>query len=334
MDGYERAAAGGAPARPFTVGYFARVAPEKGLHVLADAYVRFRAAWQDARRCGSRPPATWRRPSRAYLDRVRADARAGGAGRTSSPIAARSIARASWRFCAGLDVLSVPATYDEPKGLFLLEAMASGVPVVQPRRGAFVEIVEKTGGGLLVEPDDPEQPGRRALRALERSREPGAAWPTRVSTACARTTRIAQSADRLLDVYRAHSGTARMASTPCLNVSHVSKHYPTPRGPLTVLSDVSLSLAPGEAAAITGPSGQRQELAALPARRARAAVGRDGHARRTESVRALGAGISPTSATRRSGSSSRITACCRSARCSRTCSCRRWWTGRAATNAE
>jgi lipoprotein-releasing system ATP-binding protein len=40
-----------------------------------------------------------------------------------------------------------------------------------------------------------------------------------------------------------------------LQVSNVSKHYPTPRGPLTVLSDVTFSLAPGEAAAITGPSG-------------------------------------------------------------------------------
>jgi glycosyltransferase involved in cell wall biosynthesis len=49
----------------------------------------------------------------------------------------------------------VPATYDEPKGMFLLEAMASGVPVVQPRRGGFTEIVEKTGGGLLIAPDDP-----------------------------------------------------------------------------------------------------------------------------------------------------------------------------------
>ena len=58
-------------------------------------------------------------------------------------------------FLRSLDVLSVPATYDEPKGVFLLEAMASGVPVVQPRRGAFTEIVEKTGGGLLVAPDDP-----------------------------------------------------------------------------------------------------------------------------------------------------------------------------------
>jgi lipoprotein-releasing system ATP-binding protein len=40
-----------------------------------------------------------------------------------------------------------------------------------------------------------------------------------------------------------------------LQVSDVSKEYPTPRGPLSVLSGVTFSLAPGEAAAITGPSG-------------------------------------------------------------------------------
>ena len=40
-----------------------------------------------------------------------------------------------------------------------------------------------------------------------------------------------------------------------LAVSHLTKQYPTPRGPLTVLADVSFSLAPGDAAAIMGPSG-------------------------------------------------------------------------------
>src|SRR5262245_55299107 len=40
-----------------------------------------------------------------------------------------------------------------------------------------------------------------------------------------------------------------------LDVDHVSKTYPTPRGPLTVLADVSFSLASGDVAAITGPSG-------------------------------------------------------------------------------
>ncbi|MBW8895574.1 MAG: glycosyltransferase family 4 protein, partial [Acidobacteria bacterium] len=59
-------------------------------------------------------------------------------------------------FLQSLDVMSVPATYAEPKGIFLLEAMASGVPVVQPRRGAFSEILEKTGGGILVDADDPD----------------------------------------------------------------------------------------------------------------------------------------------------------------------------------
>lgn len=43
--------------------------------------------------------------------------------------------------------------------------------------------------------------------------------------------------------------------TSLLEVSNLSKRYPTPRGPLTVLSDVTFSLAPGDAAAIMGPSG-------------------------------------------------------------------------------
>ena len=59
------------------------------------------------------------------------------------------------RFLQGLDVLSVPTTYREPKGLYILEALANGVPVVQPRHGSFPELIEATGGGLLVNPDDP-----------------------------------------------------------------------------------------------------------------------------------------------------------------------------------
>ena len=64
--------------------------------------------------------------------------------------------------------MSVPATYDEPKGVSLLEAMACGVPLVQPRRGAFTEIVENTGGGLLVEPDDPQSLADGILKIAKR----------------------------------------------------------------------------------------------------------------------------------------------------------------------
>src|SRR5262249_8421747 len=57
------------------------------------------------------------------------------------------------RFLAGLDVLSVPTVYREPKGLYVLEALANPVPGVPPRHGSFPELVQLTGGGLLFEPD-------------------------------------------------------------------------------------------------------------------------------------------------------------------------------------
>jgi glycosyltransferase involved in cell wall biosynthesis len=138
---------------PFRVGYLARIAPEKGLHLLAKSYIRLR---HETDFSGSvLEAAGYLAPEhRAYLHgvgRQMKDARLGGEFHYRGELdRAHKI-----EFLSGLDVLSVPCTYDEPKGIFLLEAMASGVPVVQPRRGAFPEIVEKTGGGVLVEPDDP-----------------------------------------------------------------------------------------------------------------------------------------------------------------------------------
>lgn len=56
-------------------------------------------------------------------------------------------------FLESLDVFCTPAMYGEAFGLYVIEALAAGVPVVQPRHAAFPEIVEKTGGGLIAEPD-------------------------------------------------------------------------------------------------------------------------------------------------------------------------------------
>ena len=150
MEGYTRRGPRGAE---FRVGYFARVAPEKGLRELAAAYIglRRRTGEQRMRLVAAGYMAS---NHRAYLREVRRTLEAAGLGEEFTYRGTLDRA-GKLNFLRNVDVLSVPATYDEPKGMFLLEAMAAGVPVVQPRRGGFVEVVEKTGGGLLVDATEP-----------------------------------------------------------------------------------------------------------------------------------------------------------------------------------
>jgi glycosyltransferase involved in cell wall biosynthesis len=186
----------------YRVGYFARVAPEKGLHLLAEAYQLFR------RRVGSDASTGHARLEAAgYLGRAQAPyledvkRRMASAGLADEFTYHGAVDRdGKLAFLRSLDVLSVPATYDEPKGVFLLEAMASGVPVVQPRRGAFTEIVEKTGGGVLVAPDDPAALAD-ALYDLWQDRAKAEALGERGFHGVRAHYSIARSADRLLDVY-------------------------------------------------------------------------------------------------------------------------------------
>jgi len=176
---------------PFTLGYFARVAPEKGLLLLAEAY---RILRQEL----GLPPSRLRAAGylapehRPYLRDVESRLRSWGLedefryeGELDRP--------GKIAFLRGLDVLSVPSPYAEPKGLYLLEAMANAVPWVQPRHGAFVEIHEKTGGGLLFEPNDAADLARKILELH------------------AQPERAAQLGQRGAAGVRAHYSAARMA---------------------------------------------------------------------------------------------------------------------------
>jgi glycosyltransferase involved in cell wall biosynthesis len=150
---------------PYTIGYFARICPEKGFHVLAEAF-RMLQQTPGVPPCRLRVSGWLGANNRAYFDGVRKQlAEAGHAEYVEHVECPDHVSKV--QFLQDLDVLSVPTTYREPKGLYVLEALANGVPVVQPRHGSFPELVEKTGGGLLVNPDDPEDLARGLRRLLE-----------------------------------------------------------------------------------------------------------------------------------------------------------------------
>jgi len=182
----------------FRVGYLARIAPEKGLHLLAEA-------WREFRRNFSQPAlleaAGYLAPEhRAYLDSIERQMAEWGLGADFAYVG--ELARGSkLKFLSSLDAFSVPPVYDDPKGLYLLEAMASGVPVVAPARGALLEHVDACEGGLLVAPDDAEAIAGALLELAEnpiRARALGAAGHLGV----ARHRSLQAMARRTLAVYQ------------------------------------------------------------------------------------------------------------------------------------
>src|SRR5205823_13159658 len=147
-----------------TIGYFARICPEKGLHVLTEAFRRLHQT-SGTPPCRLRVAGWLGENNRPYFEGIQRQIREWGLAdhfvHEEAPDHASKV-----RFLQSLDVLSVPTTYREPKGLYVLEALANGVPVVQPAHGSFPELIEATGGGLLVAPDDPDDLARGLHRLL------------------------------------------------------------------------------------------------------------------------------------------------------------------------
>jgi len=136
---------------PFVIGYLARICPEKGLHLLVDT-VKTLVDAVGRERVRLRIAGYLAAADRSYLDGILAQLDSWKLRDLVDYVG--EIDRAQKvDFLATLDVLSVPTIYHEPKGLFVLEALASAVPVIQPRHGAFPEILEDTRGGVLVEPE-------------------------------------------------------------------------------------------------------------------------------------------------------------------------------------
>lgn len=137
-----------------TIGYFARMIHGKGLTTLIDAYILLNQRGNVPRlklKIGGAKTAG----DEKYIASLRAKLKAANCDRHVEWQPNLSFGD-KVKFFRDLTLMSVPATYGEAFGLYVIESIASGVPVVQPRHGAFPELIELTHGGALCEPDNIE----------------------------------------------------------------------------------------------------------------------------------------------------------------------------------
>jgi glycosyltransferase involved in cell wall biosynthesis len=138
-----------------TIGYLSRMCPERGLETLVDAFLLLKKNEKlkpvRLRISGGRSVA-----DEPFIQRLQGKLAAAGVSDDVDFL--ESFDRNSrLDFLRGLSVLSVPEPQPVAYGLYVLEALAMGVPVVEPAIGCFPETIELTGGGVLYEPNTVER---------------------------------------------------------------------------------------------------------------------------------------------------------------------------------
>ena len=199
----ERQGAGEAP----VIGYLARVCPEKGTDQIIDAF-RLLSQQPGCEQVRLRIAGFMRERDRDFLAEQKRKLEGWGLLNRVDFVGEVDF-QGKLDFLSSIDIFSVPTVYREPKGLSVLEALAAGVPVVQPRHGAFPELIEITGGGILVDPTSPAALAvglRQLISDPERRQRLGRAGREAMLTKLDHNA----AADQMLDIYHevldAHHG--------------------------------------------------------------------------------------------------------------------------------
>ena len=149
LDGYELRQS--EPEIP-TIGYLSRMCPDKGLDTLVDAFIRLKKN-DKLKNARLRITGGKRVDDEIFLNRIREQLRSCGLIDDVEFLPDFNY-NSKLAFLRTLSVLSVPEKQPVAYGLYVLEALAGGVPVVQPASGVFPELLEMTGGGVLCEPNN------------------------------------------------------------------------------------------------------------------------------------------------------------------------------------
>ena len=149
LDGYESCRTG---PEISTIGYLSRMCPDKGLDTLVDAFVILKKN-EKLKDAQLRITGGKRADDQTFLNQIRQQLSSCGLI-DDVEFLADFDSNAKLAFLRTISVLSVPEKQPTAYGLYVLEALAAGVPVVQPASGVFPELLEMTGGGVLCEPNN------------------------------------------------------------------------------------------------------------------------------------------------------------------------------------
>ncbi len=185
--------------RPFTIGYIARVCPDKGLHQLAGA-LRYLAEDADLPPVSVRAAGYLDAADRPYLERIHQDISDAGLAERFEYVGELDRAE-KIAFLQSLDLFCLPTVYRESKGLSVIEAWANAVPAVLPAHGAFPEMVDDTGGGLLCEPNDSAALAA-ALKRMALDATLAAECGRRAQQAVHQRYNAQRMAERMIDMYQ------------------------------------------------------------------------------------------------------------------------------------
>jgi len=187
------------PADQFTIGYLSKMSGSLGLGILADAFLMLREQGRfrklKLKVMGGHTP-----DDEPFLRDLRQKLASKGAAGDVEFFQGFD-RKDRIEFLKSLSIMSVPMQHPEAFGMFILEALACGVPVIQPGIGAFPEIIDKTGGGLCYQPNDAATLAgtiEKLLSDPERARQMGCEGRKVIL----QEFNVEKTAGKMLDVYR------------------------------------------------------------------------------------------------------------------------------------
>jgi glycosyltransferase involved in cell wall biosynthesis len=135
------------------IGFISRMCRENGLEILVDAFILLKKQ-DDQKRTRLMITGGNTGDDDKYIRNIKKKIR--NSGIEEDVIFHKDFEGEGRRdFFSKVSVISVPVLEGEAFGLYLIEAMASGIPVVQPALGAFPEIIDKSDGGIHYSPNNP-----------------------------------------------------------------------------------------------------------------------------------------------------------------------------------